>query len=252
MLHVSLARPFLSARRIGLCVGVLLVAFVAAFPQPRTVTPRGDLTPDERVTIDVFERSKRSVVYISTLERVRDPWTRNVRSIPRGTGSGFVWDERGAHRHELPCDRGRTGGRAVLNDGRDYPATLSRRQRNRTTSRCCASTTVEPPPPCRSAAATICASASACFAIGNPFGLDWTLTTGIVSALDRALDRRRAAARSSDLIQTDAAINPGNSGGPLLDSAGRADRHEHGDLQPERRIGGHRLRGPESTRSIAS
>jgi S1-C subfamily serine protease len=59
------------------------------------------------------------------------------------------------------------------------------------------------------------------FAIGNPFGLDWTLTTGIVSALDRTLDGEGGGPAIDHLIQTDAAINPGNSGGPLLDSAGR-------------------------------
>jgi S1-C subfamily serine protease len=58
------------------------------------------------------------------------------------------------------------------------------------------------------------------FAIGNPFGLDWTLTTGIVSALDRSLETEDGGV-NRHLIQTDAAINPGNSGGPLLDSAGR-------------------------------
>ncbi|MEL6197112.1 MAG: PDZ domain-containing protein, partial [Pseudomonadota bacterium] len=57
----------------------------------------------------------------------------------------------------------------------------------------------------------------------NPFGLDWTLTTGIVSALEREIPRGRGAGGGfiSGLVQTDAAINPGNSGGPLLDSAGR-------------------------------
>ena len=74
---------------------------------------------------------------------------------------------------------------------------------------------------CRWARATISKVGQAVFAIGNPFGLDWTLTTGIVSALDRSLPAADGRSVIEHLIQTDAAINPGNSGGPLLDSAGR-------------------------------
>src|SRR5207249_12111752 len=62
------------------------------------------------------------------------------------------------------------------------------------------------------------------FAIGNPFGLDWSLTTGIVSALDRALPDEEGKGAHEHMMQADAAINPGNSGGPLLDSGGRLDR----------------------------
>src|SRR6267142_450204 len=60
---------------------------------PRLVAARGDLAADEKATIELFERSKGSVVYIVTTERVRSPWSRNLADIPRGTGSGFVWDE---------------------------------------------------------------------------------------------------------------------------------------------------------------
>src|SRR5690242_5983967 len=62
---------------------------------PRPVTPRGALTGEERSTIDMFEASKGSVVFISTTNRVVDFWTRDVMSVPAGTGSGFVWDDRG-------------------------------------------------------------------------------------------------------------------------------------------------------------
>jgi hypothetical protein len=62
---------------------------------PRPITPRGPLAAEEQRTIDLFEQARGSVVYISTSERVFDPWTRNLFSMPRGTGSGFVWDERG-------------------------------------------------------------------------------------------------------------------------------------------------------------
>src|SRR5687767_15376757 len=62
---------------------------------PRPVTPRGNLSADEKSTIDLFQKARASVVYINTRERVVYPWTRNMFSIPRGTGSGFVWDGRG-------------------------------------------------------------------------------------------------------------------------------------------------------------
>ncbi len=84
------------------------------------------------------------------------------------------------------------------------------------------------------------------FAIGNPFGLDQSLTTGVVSALGREI-QSVGGAPIRDVIQTDAAINPGNSGGPLLDSAGRLIGVEHGDLQPLGSELGDRLRHPRST-----
>ena len=61
----------------------------------RTVTPRGDLAADEQTTIQLFEKSRGSVVYITTAQLVRDVWSRNVFSVPRGTGSGFIWDDAG-------------------------------------------------------------------------------------------------------------------------------------------------------------
>ena len=62
---------------------------------PRTVTARGDLAADEKATIELFEKAKDSVVFISTRAQVRDFWTRNVFTVPRGTGSGFMWDDAG-------------------------------------------------------------------------------------------------------------------------------------------------------------
>src|SRR5271167_1686473 len=62
---------------------------------PREITPRGELSGDERATIDLFERSRNSVVFITTKQAVVDFWSRNVTSVPRGTGSGFIWDDAG-------------------------------------------------------------------------------------------------------------------------------------------------------------
>ncbi|HLX30837.1 MAG TPA: trypsin-like peptidase domain-containing protein [Casimicrobiaceae bacterium] len=188
--------------------------------QARTVTPRGPLTADELVTIDVFERAKRSVVYISTSQSVRDPWTRNVRSIPSGTGSGFVWDDRGTIITNYHVIAGASAARIRLNDGRDYPATLIGASESHDLAVLRIKVSSNPPPALPIGTSSDLRVGQRVYAIGNPFGLDWTLTTGIVSALDRALDEDEGHT-IEHLIQTDAAINPGNSGGPLLDSAGR-------------------------------
>ena len=212
------------------------------------MTPRGDLTPEERVTIDVFEKSKRSVVFISTSERVRDFWTRNVRSIPRGTGSGFVWDDQGHVVTNYHVIAGASEARIRLNDGRDYPATLVGASAVSRPRGAAHQRAVEP-----SAAAAgrhqraTCASGSACTRSAIRSASTGRLTTGIVSALDRSLDGEDGQT-IEHLIQTDAAINPGNSGGPLLDSAGRLIGMNTAIYSPERRIGRHRLRGADRHR----
>src|SRR5262245_40770411 len=91
---------------------------------PRPIVPRGELTAEEKSNISIFESSKSSVVYISTTEKVMDYWTRNVMSVPRGTGSGFVWDELGHVVTNLHVVSGAASANVRLADGRDYPATL--------------------------------------------------------------------------------------------------------------------------------
>ena len=223
----SLARPrwlhfFLCL--VALLSGASLLPTAAVAQQgiglPRAVTPRGDLGADEKATIELFERSRESVVYITTSSRVRDIWTRNVYSVPRGTGSGFVWDDAGHVITNFHVIEDASEALVKLADGREFKASLvgvSKAHdlavlRIRVPNR-------------RPAAVPIGTShdlrvGQKVYAIGNPFGLDWTLTTGIVSALDRSLGEENGAS-IEHLIQTDAAINPGNSGGPLLDSAGR-------------------------------
>lgn len=219
-------RPWQWLWILGLGFGIsLLLALVvsrtdAVEAAPRPVTPRGTLTIEEQANIDVFEKWKSSVVYISTSQRVVDFWTRNVMSVPRGTGSGFVWDEQGHVVTNLHVIRGAADFTIKLADGRDYAATLV----GASPAHDIAVLRIEIPDK-RPAPLTIGTShdlrvGQKVFAIGNPFGLDWSLTTGIVSALDRSLDGEDGGV-IRHLIQTDAAINPGNSGGPLLDSAGR-------------------------------
>jgi S1-C subfamily serine protease len=188
--------------------------------EPRPVASSGSIAPDEEATIQLFEKARGSVVYITTQERVLDPWTRNILNIPRGTGSGFVWDDRGNIVTNFHVVFGAAGARVRLSDGRDAAASLVGVSPAHDLAVIRVGE-VNPPPPLPIARSADLRVGQRTFAIGNPFGLDWTLTTGIISALDRSLPSGDGQSLIEHLIQTDAAINPGNSGGPLLDSAGR-------------------------------
>jgi S1-C subfamily serine protease len=187
----------------------------------RTVTPRGDLAADEQSTIELFEKSRDSVVYISTAQLVRDFWTRNVFAVPRGTGSGFIWDDAGHVVTNFHVIQGAARATVKLADGRDYNAALVGASPAHDIAVLRIGVGFRRPPAVPIGTSGDLKVGQKVFAIGNPFGLDWTLTTGIVSALDRTLAGQQGGPVIQNLIQTDAAINPGNSGGPLLDSAGR-------------------------------
>jgi S1-C subfamily serine protease len=187
----------------------------------RTVTPRGDLAADEKATIELFDKSRASVVYITTAQLVRDAWSRNVFSVPRGTGSGFIWDEAGHVVTNFHVIQGASSATVKLADGRDYQAVLVGASPAHDIAVLKIGVGFKRPPAVPVGTSADLKVGQKVFAIGNPFGLDWTLTTGIVSALDRTLAGEAGGPAIDHLIQTDAAINPGNSGGPLLDSAGR-------------------------------
>ncbi|MGN2393244.1 S1C family serine protease, partial [Pelomicrobium sp. G1] len=150
-----------------------------------------------------------------------DLWTRNIFTIPRGTGSGFIWDERGHVVTNYHVIAGASEARVQLSDGRGYGAALVGASPAHDLAVLRIGVSVNRPPPVLIGTSHDLKVGQKVFAIGNPFGLDWTLTTGIVSALDRSLPAGDGESLIEHLIQTDAAINPGNSGGPLLDSAGR-------------------------------
>jgi S1-C subfamily serine protease len=188
--------------------------------QPRPVVPRGRLPADEEATIRLFEQARGAVVYITTQTRVLDPWTRNIFNIPRGSGSGFIWDERGNIVTNFHVVSGAAGARVRLSDGRDSSASLVGVSQAHDLA-VIRVDVANLPPPLPIGSSHDLRVGQRTYAIGNPFGLDWTLTTGIVSALDRSLPSEDGRNLIEHLIQTDAAINPGNSGGPLLDSAGR-------------------------------
>jgi len=225
--------PNLDQRRLRLItLTILLVVLLWQFlpwiehylvsltAKPRPVAARGDLAADEQATIEIFQQASPSVVYISTRQRVLDYWSRNVSSVAKGTGSGFIWDDLGhvvTNNHVIEDASEAT---VRLSDSRSYNAVLVGSSKTYDLAVLHIDVAFDQPPPVPVGASGDLKVGQKVFAIGNPFGLDYTLTSGLVSALDRSLKEENGNI-IEHLIQTDAAINPGNSGGPLLDSAGR-------------------------------
>ncbi|WP_374213585.1 S1C family serine protease [Jannaschia sp. LMIT008] len=202
----------------GCAIGVVAAPWISPPPAPPapTVAPRGDLAGDEAAAIALFQGAQASVVFIATTARGMDMFRRGM-DMPSGTGSGFVWGE-GYVVTNAHVVENATGASVRLPGGRAVRARLvGTDRRNDLAVLRVPGMGMRPLPLGTSADLAVGQNV---FAIGNPFGLDFTLTRGIVSALDRDLPVDRALTIRG-LIQTDAAINPGNSGGPLLDSAGR-------------------------------
>jgi S1-C subfamily serine protease len=186
---------------------------------PALVVARGDLAEDERVTIALFKAASPSVVHITTVAVRADFFGRNPQRIPAGSGSGFVWDAAGHIVTNFHVIQNADEAQIALADGSSSPARLvgAAPDRDIAVLRLTGGKGLRPLP---MGSSSDLAVGQKVFAIGNPFGLDQTLTTGVISALGREIESvTRRPIR--DVIQTDAAINPGNSGGPLLDSAGR-------------------------------
>ena len=191
--------------------------------QPRVIAARGSLAEDEKSTIELFNRSANSV-YITTSRLARSYSSANLLEIPSGTGTGFVWDDQShiVTNYHVIKDVDQGSGRALVTfaDQEVYQASivgvspendLAVLKVNNLGSRKLI--------PIMLGASANLQVGQKVFAIGNPFGFDHTLTTGVISGLGRTIKSENGQ-NIDDLIQTDAAINPGNSGGPLLDSSG--------------------------------
>jgi S1-C subfamily serine protease len=188
--------------------------------QPRAVSPRGALGADEQTNIDLFKRVSPSVVHITTLETQRDMFSMNVMQVPRGTGTGFVWDAQGHIVTNFHVIQGGSGARVTLADQTSFNAKLIGAFPDRDLAVLKIDAPQNKLSPILLGASRDLQVGQRVYAIGNPFGLDQTLTLGIVSALNREIESFNGRTIRG-VVQTDAAINPGNSGGPLLDSAGR-------------------------------
>jgi 2-alkenal reductase len=213
-------------KRAAVAFGAAAVAATAALSslaqsppraEPRSVAPRGALPEGERAIVDLFQNAAPSVAYITTEVLQQSGW---FVTASQGAGSGFVWDSAG---HVVTNNHVVEGARKVfvqLDAGDPIPATVV----GRAPEYDLAVVRLARPPkdlrPIPLGSSGDLKVGQSVFAIGNPFGLQRTLTRGIVSALDRELPTS-GFREVAGVIQTDAAINPGNSGGPLLDSAGR-------------------------------
>jgi 2-alkenal reductase len=214
-----------------LTIGILLILLAAFVVQPyidriffsgtpRPVEPRGSLAEAERTTIEIFERVSPSVVQV--VARAAAAGVRGLDEEGAGvqSGTGFMWD---TSRHVVTNSHVVAGTSEVVvrlasgdvvqaqpvGVAESYDLAVLRLGGVR-----------QPPPAVNVGTSTDLKVGQWAFAIGNPFGLDQSLTTGVISALKRRLPTS-AGREIGNVIQTDAAINPGNSGGPLLDSAGR-------------------------------
>lgn len=187
---------------------------------PRAITARGDLASDEQNTIEIFRENSPAVVYVTSIALRRNLFSLNAVEIPQGTGSGFVWDNDGriVTNYHVISDANRV--QVTMADQSTWKAVLVGAAPDKDLAVLQIGAPSEKLFPINIGSSDDLLVGQKVFAIGNPFGLDQTITTGIISALNREINSITGRTIRG-VIQTDAAINPGNSGGPLLDSAGR-------------------------------
>ena len=221
----------------GWLVAILLILMAALYlqvngmwPQPlldpnasqRVVTARGNLAEDEKSTIDLFKSANQSVVHITT--SVTRDFRMNPTEVPAGSGSGFIWDNKGyivTNYHVIRAARRGDGKiNVVLSNSQTYPAEVVGVNPGSDLAVLKIKAPVDDLKPIPIGRSSDLQVGQKVFAIGSPFSLDQSLTTGIVSGLGREIPSA-GGDMLKDVIQVNAAINPGNSGGPLLDSAGR-------------------------------
>ena len=183
----------------------------------RQIVPRGDLADDEKTTIEIFNQASTSVVHVMTTDFARDRLS--FVEVPKGTGTGFLWDDNGYLVTNYHVIQGSEHFRVTLSDNSTHQAHFVGAE----PSKDIAVLRIDPASlnlkPIQLGTSSNLQVGQKVFAIGSPFGLDQTLTTGVISGLGREIQSTNQKT-IRDVIQTDAAINPGNSGGPLLDSSG--------------------------------
>ncbi|KAF3649292.1 Protease Do-like 1, chloroplastic [Capsicum annuum] len=184
------------------------------------VTSPRKLQTDELATVRLFQENTPSVVYITNLASRQDMFTLDIFEVPQGSGSGFVWDKNGHIVTNYHVIRGASDLRVTLADQSTYDAKVVGFDQDKDVAVLRIDAPIDKLRPIPIGISADLLVGQKVFAIGNPFGLDHTLTTGVISGLRREINSAATGRPIQDVIQTDAAINPGNSGGPLLDSSG--------------------------------
>ncbi len=196
-----------------------LTSVVGAQVQTAPSVGEAYLTEDERNTIEIVRRTKNSVVFITNIQRIESFFFSSAQEVPRGSGSGFVWDDQGhiVTNYHVVED----GVRFIVSlpNQEEASARLVGREPRKDIAVLKLEEKTEGLAPVLIGSSRDLQVGRKVIAIGNPFGFDHTVTTGIVSALGRSMPGS-GGVTIRDMIQTDASINPGNSGGPLLNSAG--------------------------------
>jgi S1-C subfamily serine protease len=183
---------------------------------PRPVEARGELAPMEQTFVSIFERVSPSVAHITTRALVRDYW--GGAATQEGTGSGFVWDEAGTVVTNFHVVKGAQRVQVALGD-KVFPAIVLASTPEYDLAVLRLQGDIGGLKPLQLGRSKDLRVGQLAIAIGNPYGFDTSMTTGIISALNRNIATQESR-QLSGLIQVDAAVNPGNSGGPLLDSKG--------------------------------
>ncbi|CAG9460455.1 unnamed protein product [Pedinophyceae sp. YPF-701] len=211
----------------ALTTSLVIVATGAILPSPGDQALAANLlSPEEKRTVSIFERGTKSVVYVSSLARKRDTFTLDLREIPDGVGSGFIWDDEGHVITNYHVVREADDVAVTIGSG-GVTQQLQAKVVGVDSDKDIAVLDIERPDdislvkPIPVGSSSDLVVGQKVYAIGNPFGLDHTLTTGVISGLNREISSGINGRPIQDVIQTDAAINPGNSGGPLLDSQGK-------------------------------
>ncbi|PCJ17804.1 MAG: 2-alkenal reductase [Gammaproteobacteria bacterium] len=177
-------------------------------------------TEDEANNIEIFQQASQAVVYVTNTQLQRDYFSLNIMEIPQGSGSGFIWDTEGHIVTNFHVIQGASKVTITLQDHSEWEAELVGAAPGKDLAVLKIKAPVDQLKPLPIGDSKLLQVGRKVLAIGNPFGLDTTLTVGVVSALGREIDSITQR-KIKGVIQTDAAINPGNSGGPLLNSLGQ-------------------------------